>query len=82
MLEIFGLIENIAKYFSSVLITGETGTGKEVVAQAIHGLSPYKDKPLTVCDCASSRRTFSSPSFSATRKGLSPGRQGQARSFR
>jgi DNA-binding NtrC family response regulator len=53
MLEIFGLIENIAKYFSSVLITGETGTGKEVVARAIHGLSPHKDKPLVVCDCAS-----------------------------
>jgi DNA-binding NtrC family response regulator len=53
MLEIFGLIENIAKYFSSVLITGETGTGKEVVARAIHGLSPYKDRPLVVCDCAS-----------------------------
>ncbi|MBS1226355.1 MAG: zraR 5 [Candidatus Aminicenantes bacterium] len=53
MLEIFGLVENIAKYFSSVLITGETGTGKEVVARAIHGLSPSKDKPLVVCDCAS-----------------------------
>jgi DNA-binding NtrC family response regulator len=53
MLEIFGLVENIAKYFSSVLITGETGTGKEVVARAIHGLSPFKDKPLVVCDCAS-----------------------------
>ena len=52
MLEIFGTIENIAKYFSSVLITGETGTGKEVVARAIHGLSPFKDKPLVVCDCA------------------------------
>jgi DNA-binding NtrC family response regulator len=53
MLEIFGLIENIAKYFSSVLITGETGTGKEVVARAIHGLSPVRDRPLVVCDCAS-----------------------------
>jgi DNA-binding NtrC family response regulator len=52
MLEIFGLIENIAKYFTSVLITGETGTGKEVVARAIHGLSPYRSKPLVVCDCA------------------------------
>ncbi|MEN6560817.1 MAG: sigma-54 dependent transcriptional regulator [Acidobacteriota bacterium] len=53
MLEIFGLIENIARYFSSVLIVGETGTGKEVVARAIHGLSPLKDQPLVVCDCAS-----------------------------
>ncbi len=53
MLEIFSLIENIAKYFSSVLITGETGTGKEVVARAVHGLSPVKDRPLVVCDCAS-----------------------------
>jgi DNA-binding NtrC family response regulator len=53
MLEIFGLIENIAKYFSSVLITGETGTGKEVVARAVHGLSPHKDQALVVCDCAS-----------------------------
>jgi DNA-binding NtrC family response regulator len=52
MLEIFGLIENITKYFSSVLITGETGTGKEVVARAVHDLSPYKDKLLVVCDCA------------------------------
>ena len=53
MLEIFGLVENIAKYFSSVLVTGETGTGKEVVARAIHVLSPHGDKPLVVCDCAS-----------------------------
>jgi DNA-binding NtrC family response regulator len=53
MLEIFGLIENIAKYFSSALVTGETGTGKEVVARAIHALSPYRAKPLVICDCAS-----------------------------
>ncbi len=53
MLEIFGLIENIAKYFTSVLITGETGTGKEVVARAIHGLSPYQSRDLVICDCAS-----------------------------
>ncbi|MGZ5495291.1 MAG: sigma 54-interacting transcriptional regulator [Candidatus Aminicenantales bacterium] len=52
MLEIFGTIENIAKYFSSVLITGETGTGKEVVARAVHSLSPFGDKPLVICDSA------------------------------
>ncbi len=53
MLEIFGLIENIAKYFTSALITGETGTGKEMVARAIHDLSPFRGKPFVVCDCAS-----------------------------
>jgi DNA-binding NtrC family response regulator len=53
MLEIFGLVENIAKYFTCALIAGETGTGKEVVARAVHRLSPYRDKPLVVCDCAS-----------------------------
>jgi DNA-binding NtrC family response regulator len=52
MLEIFGLIENIAKYFTSVLVTGETGTGKEVAARAIHALSPFKDRPFVVCDSA------------------------------
>ncbi len=51
MLEIFSLIRNIAKYFTSVLITGETGTGKELVARAIHKLSDTKNKKLIVCDC-------------------------------
>lgn len=53
MLDIFALIENISKYFTGVLITGETGTGKEMVARAIHKLSPLKDKKLVICDCAS-----------------------------
>jgi len=53
MFEIFGLIENIAKYFTSVLITGETGTGKEIVARAVHNLSGVRSQKLVVCDCAS-----------------------------
>lgn len=53
MLEIFGLIRNIARHFATVLVTGETGTGKEMIARAIHDLSPRRDRPLVVCDCAS-----------------------------
>ena len=53
MLEIFALIEKVAKYFTSILITGETGTGKEMVARAIHNLSPSENSNLTICDCVS-----------------------------
>jgi DNA-binding NtrC family response regulator len=53
MLEIFSLIEKVAKYFTSILITGETGTGKEMVARAIHNLSHPKNPRLVICDCVS-----------------------------
>ncbi len=53
MLEIFSLIEKISKYFTSVLVVGETGTGKEMVARAIHNLSQVNNKNLVICDCVS-----------------------------
>jgi len=58
MLEVFSLIERVAKYSVSVLITGETGTGKEMVAQAIHNLSPRHDKNLVICDCTAIPETL------------------------
>ncbi|MCX7974351.1 MAG: sigma-54 dependent transcriptional regulator [Candidatus Aminicenantes bacterium] len=58
MLEIFSLIERFAKHEVTVLITGETGTGKELVAKALHKLSPRKDKPLLIVDCASLPETL------------------------
>ncbi len=73
MLEIFGLIENIAKYFTSVLITGETGTGKELVARAVHGLSPFRDKALVVCDCASIPENLFESELFGYRKGAFTG---------
>ena len=45
-------IEKVAPTDSTVLITGETGTGKELVAQAIHHLSPRKEKPLITVNCS------------------------------
>lgn len=58
MLEIFSLIERLAKHQITVLITGETGTGKELVARALHELSPRKNKPLIIIDCASLPETL------------------------
>ncbi|MGQ9800562.1 MAG: sigma 54-interacting transcriptional regulator [Candidatus Saccharicenans sp.] len=51
MLEIFALIERLARHQITVLITGETGTGKELATRALHRLSPRRDKPLVIVDC-------------------------------
>jgi transcriptional regulator with GAF, ATPase, and Fis domain len=51
MREIFGLIERIAPTEATVLLEGETGTGKDLVARTIHGLSRRKTAPFVVVDC-------------------------------
>ncbi|HEY4241539.1 MAG TPA: sigma 54-interacting transcriptional regulator [Kofleriaceae bacterium] len=51
MREIYSIIEKIAPTATTVVIDGETGTGKEVVAQAIHSLSPRQKGELVVFDC-------------------------------
>jgi DNA-binding NtrC family response regulator len=53
MREIARLVHRVARVDSSVLIQGETGTGKEVVARAIHEASPRRDRELVVVDCGS-----------------------------
>src|SRR5437762_7457087 len=52
MRQLRALIERIADASSPVLITGETGTGKELVALAIHADSPRRDKPFIAVNCA------------------------------
>jgi transcriptional regulator with GAF, ATPase, and Fis domain len=52
MLELARIIRLVAARTSTVLIEGETGTGKEVVAHALHRLSPRSNKPFIVLNCA------------------------------
>jgi two-component system, NtrC family, response regulator GlrR len=52
MRELFARIARIAPMDASVFIQGETGTGKELVARAIHDASPRGSKPFVVVDCA------------------------------
>ena len=51
MSRVVRLIQKAAPVDSTVLITGETGVGKEVVARAIHRLSTRSDKPFVTVDC-------------------------------
>ena len=52
MRRLYSQLERIGPTDSTVLITGETGVGKELVARALHSLSPRAKKPFVVFDCA------------------------------
>lgn len=53
MVEIYKTIDSVAETDATVIIEGETGTGKEMVARLIHKLSRRKDHPFQAVDCAS-----------------------------
>ncbi len=52
MRQLFGILEKIAPTDTTVVIEGETGTGKEVVARTLHQTSHRSDKPFVVFDCS------------------------------
>jgi DNA-binding NtrC family response regulator len=52
MLEVFDRIRRAAPHFRTALLTGPTGTGKELVAKALHSLSPVHSKALAVSNCS------------------------------
>ena len=72
MREIFGLVERIAPTEATVLIEGETGTGKELLARTLHQLSRRKAGPFVVVDCGAVSGTLIESSCSATSAARSP----------
>jgi DNA-binding NtrC family response regulator len=58
MVEIYKLIARVAGLDTTILIQGETGTGKELVARAIHHASPRAGRPFVVVDCAALPETL------------------------
>src|SRR5882762_6319167 len=52
MLEVFDFARKVARHYTNVLLVGPTGTGKELVARAIHQISPVSQQKLAVCNCS------------------------------
>jgi PAS domain S-box-containing protein len=73
IMEVLELIEQVAPTGTTVLVEGETGTGKELVAQRIHELSERKDRPLVTVNCAALPSTLVESELFGREKGAYTG---------
>lgn len=73
MVAVYKLIARTANLSSTVLITGETGSGKEQVARAIHNTGSRADKPFVAIDCASIPESLFESEFFGHEKGAFTG---------
>jgi DNA-binding NtrC family response regulator len=69
MRELFGILERVAPTELAALLLGETGTGKELIARAIHEASPRRAAPFGVFDCASVEPSLIGAALFGHRKG-------------
>ncbi|MES0533342.1 response regulator [Citrobacter portucalensis] len=74
MQKLLNEIAMVAPSDATVLIHGDSGTGKELVARALHASSARRDKQLVTLNCAALMNRCWSPNFLVTRKGRLPGR--------
>jgi len=73
MLEVFDLVRRVAPHLRTALITGETGTGKELVARALHELSPRAHQRIAVFNCSALVDTLAESQLFGHRKGAFTG---------
>ncbi|MGA7916224.1 MAG: sigma-54 dependent transcriptional regulator [Candidatus Acidiferrales bacterium] len=52
MMEVFDLAKKISRHYTNALITGPTGAGKELIAHALHQMSPVAQERFAVCNCS------------------------------
>ncbi len=69
MQKVFEMIKSVAETNSSVLITGNSGTGKELVSRAIHYNGPRRDKPFVVVNCGAIPETLIESELFGHKKG-------------
>jgi DNA-binding NtrC family response regulator len=77
MRKLFGMIARIAATDATVLLEGETGTGKGAVARAIHNASARADRPFVVLDCGAVQRQLVESEFFGHEKGAFSGAYGR-----
>jgi two-component system, NtrC family, nitrogen regulation response regulator NtrX len=77
MRQLFGQIEKVAPTHGRVLITGDSGTGKELIARAIHRLSARKDAPFIKVNCAAIPGELIESELFGYEKGAFTGAQGR-----
>src|SRR6185437_5187289 len=68
MQDVMRQVEMAAPSVASVLITGETGSGKEMVARSIHMLSPRAERPFVAINCSAIPESLWRAKFSAMKK--------------
>src|SRR6201988_3857391 len=52
MVEVFEMVRKVARHYTNILLIGQTGSGKELIAKSIHQMSPVSQQRFAVCNCS------------------------------